>query len=171
MIQPQTVGGWHLALVYLLVWVGAFLGTYLGGAYMAEASTYFESYGLDRPRTLYWKVRGAGRRCAGRGLRRQFGAGARARPQAIILLHRFGSALTQEGPSAAVHSLDHSMNVPRLPLPRPLFVLQVGMVWFFAQAVMMIGVPYALAVLPVQLWRCDLWWQLLLKLTLCQQDC
>ena len=65
MIQPQTVGGWHLALVYLLVWVGAFLGTYLGGAYMAEASTYFESYGLDRPRTLYWKVRGAGRRCAG----------------------------------------------------------------------------------------------------------
>ena len=63
------------------------------------------------------------------------------------------------------------MNVPRLPLPRPLFVLQVCMVWFFAQAVMMIGVPYALAVLPVQLWRCDLWWQLLLKLTLCQQDC
>jgi hypothetical protein len=64
-IQPQTVGGWHLALVYLLVWLGAFLGTYLGGAYMADASTYFESYGLDKPRTLYWKVRGAGWRFAG----------------------------------------------------------------------------------------------------------
>lgn len=37
-----------------------------------------------------------------------------------------------------------------LPYPR---LLQVGMVWFFAQAVMSIGVPYALAVLPVHMWR------------------
>ncbi|PSC74273.1 Superoxide-generating NADPH oxidase heavy chain subunit B [Micractinium conductrix] len=72
-VQPQAVGAWHLAAVYLLVWLGAFLGTYLGAA----------------------------------------------------------------SPTS-------------LPYPR---LLQVGMVWFFAQAVMSIGVPYALAVLPVHMWR------------------
>jgi len=32
-------------------------------------------------------------------------------------------------------------------------VPQAGMVWFFTQTIMSIGVPYALVVLPIQLWR------------------
>lgn len=54
-VQPQALGGWHLALVHLLVWGGAFLGTYLGGAYVAEAYTYLDSAGIEYPNSLYWK--------------------------------------------------------------------------------------------------------------------
>lgn len=31
--------------------------------------------------------------------------------------------------------------------------LQVGMVWFFTQAIMSIGLPFALVVAPMHLWR------------------
>lgn len=49
--------------MYVLVWVGTFLGTVLGGAYVGEAYTYFDTSGISvYPNTLYWKVWGrAGR--------------------------------------------------------------------------------------------------------------
>lgn len=56
-IQPQTAGPVHLAVVYLLAWVGAMLGTYLGGAYVGEAYTSWDSAGVDYPNSFYWKAR------------------------------------------------------------------------------------------------------------------
>ena len=57
MIQPQSAGPVHLAVVYVLAWVGCFLGTYLGGAYLGEASTYWNSAGItDYPNKFYSNV-------------------------------------------------------------------------------------------------------------------
>ncbi|KAI3436428.1 hypothetical protein D9Q98_005845 [Chlorella vulgaris] len=86
-IQPQVVDLLHLAAVYVLVWMGAFLATVLAGNYYAEVETWSDSYGERRPRPTSWKM---------------------------------------------------------------------GMILFFCQAVMLIGLPYVLAVLPVHLWR---YWQ------------
>lgn len=58
-IQPQAVGAWQLAAVYALVWLGAYLGTYLGGAYVGETNTYLTSAGLPTyPDSMYWRVSG-----------------------------------------------------------------------------------------------------------------
>lgn len=78
MVQPQAVGPLHLAAVYVLVWLGAYLGTYLGGAFVGESYTYFDTAGISPyPNTLYWKVRGRGpprveRRIAGGQRRRRW---------------------------------------------------------------------------------------------------
>ncbi|KAL4432588.1 hypothetical protein ABPG77_000525 [Micractinium sp. CCAP 211/92] len=83
-IQPQTAGPAHLAAVYLLAWVGALLGTYLGGAYIGETYTSWDSTGADYQNQFYWKA---------------------------------------------------------------------GLVWFFTQAILSIGLPFVLAVAPMHLWR------------------
>jgi hypothetical protein len=55
-IQPQVVDLLHLAAVYILVWMGAFLATVLAGNYYAEVETWSDSYGERRPRPTSWKV-------------------------------------------------------------------------------------------------------------------
>lgn len=56
MIQPQSVGFWHLASVYLLVWAGAFFGTSLGAQYVAEHNTWLASSGNEYSMDMYYKV-------------------------------------------------------------------------------------------------------------------
>lgn len=55
----------HLAVVYVLAWVGCFLGTYLGSCYVGEAYTHWDSAGVEYPNTFYWKART--RHAAGQG--------------------------------------------------------------------------------------------------------
>lgn len=75
-IQPQTAGPAHLAAVYLLAWVGALLGTYLGGAYIGETYTSWDSAGADYQNQFYWKARMC--RPAGQGMLGLGRAGGRA---------------------------------------------------------------------------------------------
>ncbi|KAL4436813.1 hypothetical protein ABPG75_003952 [Micractinium tetrahymenae] len=83
-IQPQAAGPAHLAVVYVLAWVGALLGTYLGGAYVGESYAHWDSTGAEYPNQFYWKL---------------------------------------------------------------------GLIWFFAQTIMSLGLPFLLAVAPMHLWR------------------
>lgn len=56
-IQPRAHGSLHLAAVYVLVWLAAYLGTYLGqGAYVGEARTHHASADTDVPDTMRWKA-------------------------------------------------------------------------------------------------------------------
>ncbi len=56
MIQPQVAGTVHLLVVYVLVWLAAFLATALGSNFWGETFTWSYSSGIDPANSFYWKA-------------------------------------------------------------------------------------------------------------------
>ncbi|KAI3436430.1 hypothetical protein D9Q98_005847 [Chlorella vulgaris] len=55
-IQPQVAGTVHLLVVYVLVWLAAFLATALGSNFWGETFTWSYSSAIDPSNSFYWKL-------------------------------------------------------------------------------------------------------------------